>query len=394
MDPGAVLFVNENLGGHASMHLSLRDALPRVCPGLDARFIDVPPAGYLRRAVSAQLPVLAPLDLDLHPLRFQLAESEVARRLVRRACLESRPDVIHCYTQSIALRSVDILRAYPSVVSTDATFLQGAYHLPHRRPTRYTVVGGPGGPPVRGEGVRRGDPCRRPVRMGGRLPRAGLRRRPGPHPRRPVRDRARPAAGPPPSARPARGHVRGVDPRAEGRCSACSGSSGITCATAACSTSSPASRCRPSPGSGSSPDFEPGDPRLPELLANTSVFAFPTEMDNSPYCVLEAMRGGPPGRGHPGGGAARDGPRRYDGPARDPRRRRPRRGHRDAARRPGPGRGHGPGGPGPVRGRLRREPDDRAAARRPRARPGRPSRRRSRRDPGGASPCKPTGRRW
>jgi glycosyltransferase involved in cell wall biosynthesis len=39
-------------------------------------------------------------------------------------------------------------------------------------------------------------------------------------------------------------------------------------------------------------DFEPGDPRLHELLARTSVFAFPTEMDNSPYSVLEAMRAG------------------------------------------------------------------------------------------------------
>ena len=180
MDPGAVLFVNENLGGHASMHLSLRDALPRVCPGLDARFIDVPRAGYVRRALAAQLPVLAPLDLDLHPLRFQLAESEVARRLIRRACQESRPDVIHAYTQSIALRSVDILRSYPSVVSTDATFLQGAFHLPHRRPTRYTSSAVQVAQSVRGEGLRRGDAGRRPVRVGGRLPRAGLRRLAGP----------------------------------------------------------------------------------------------------------------------------------------------------------------------------------------------------------------------
>ena len=139
MDPGAVLFVNENLGGHASMHLSLREALPYVHPGLEADFIDIPGSGYFRKALSAQLPVLAPLDLDLHPLRFQLAESEVARRLVRGACQNgSRPDVLHMYTQSIALLSVDLLRSMPSVVSTDATFLQGAFHLPHRRPTRYT----------------------------------------------------------------------------------------------------------------------------------------------------------------------------------------------------------------------------------------------------------------
>ncbi|MGZ4756574.1 MAG: glycosyltransferase family 4 protein, partial [Acidimicrobiia bacterium] len=48
----------------------------------------------------------------------------------------------------------------------------------------------------------------------------------------------------------------------------------------------------PEPGVRVISDFEPGDPRRPELLARTSVFAFPTEMDNSPYCVLEAMRSG------------------------------------------------------------------------------------------------------
>jgi glycosyltransferase involved in cell wall biosynthesis len=41
-------------------------------------------------------------------------------------------------------------------------------------------------------------------------------------------------------------------------------------------------------------DFVPGDPRLARLLAETAVFAFPTEMDNSPYSVLEAMRAGCP----------------------------------------------------------------------------------------------------
>ncbi len=58
---------------------------------------------------------------------------------MRRACQPGRrPDVLHVYTQSVALRSVELLRSLPTVVSTDATFLQGAYHLPHRRPTRFT----------------------------------------------------------------------------------------------------------------------------------------------------------------------------------------------------------------------------------------------------------------
>ena len=137
VNPGRVVLVNENLGGHASMHLFLRDALAEVDPGLETEFVDVPSAGTLRRLVAAQLPVLGPLDLDLHPLRLQLAQSNVARRLVRRTVASyGPPDVLHMYTQSIALLSVDMLRAFPSVVSTDATWLQGAYHLPHRRPTR------------------------------------------------------------------------------------------------------------------------------------------------------------------------------------------------------------------------------------------------------------------
>ena len=50
----------------------------------------------------------------------------------------------------------------------------------------------------------------------------------------------------------------------------------------------------PEPGVRVLNDFEPGDPRLPDLLARTAVFAFPSEMDNSPYSVLEAMRAGVP----------------------------------------------------------------------------------------------------
>ena len=293
MDPGAVLFVNENLGGHASMHLSLREALPTVDPGLDARFIDVPPPGYLRRAVSAQLPVLAPLDLDLHPLRFQLAESEVARRLVRRAYDVARPDVVHFYTQSIALRSVDLLRAQPSVVSTDATFLQGAFHLPHRRPTRHTA-----------SALQVAQRFERRVYAAATLLVAQsewvadcLERAYGI-----IRDRVRVIpfglnVGPAPERRPdpQRPEVTFVGATLDRK-----GGSRLLrvfrehlrdrCVLNLV-TRDPVA---PEPGVRVIPDFEPGDPRLPELLARTSVFAFPTEMDNSPYCVLEAMRAGLP----------------------------------------------------------------------------------------------------
>lgn len=292
MDPGEVLFVNENLGGHASMHLSLREALPKVHPGLVAGFINVPSSGAFRRAWSAQVPVLGRLDLDLHPLRFQLAQSEVARRLLRRAFRPAaRPDVLHVYTQSIALRSVDLLRAVPSVVSTDATFLQGAFHLPHRRPTRFTATA-----------VRVAQQFERRVYTAATLivaqsewvaeclarsydiERDRIRVIPfglklGPTPQRHTPDGLPEVTfvgatldrkGGARLLRIFRKHLRG-------RCV-------LNLVTR--------DAVAPEPGVRVISDFEPGDPRLPELLARTSIFAFPTEMDNSPYCVLEAMRAG------------------------------------------------------------------------------------------------------
>ena len=41
-----VLFVNENIGGHATVHAHLRAALA-ARPDVDARFLDVPPASGL-----------------------------------------------------------------------------------------------------------------------------------------------------------------------------------------------------------------------------------------------------------------------------------------------------------------------------------------------------------
>jgi glycosyltransferase involved in cell wall biosynthesis len=195
------------------------------------------------------------------------------------------------YTQSIALLSVDHLRSMPSVVSTDATFLQGAFHLPHRRPTRYTS-----------SAMRVAQRFERRVYAAATLLVAQsewvadcLERAYGVE-----RDRIRVIAfgltpGLPPPRVPApslpevtfvgatldrkggarllrvfREHLRG-------RC------------VLNLVTREPVA---PEPGVRIISDFEPGDPRLPGLLARTSVFAFPTEMDNSPYCVIEAMRAG------------------------------------------------------------------------------------------------------
>jgi glycosyltransferase involved in cell wall biosynthesis len=50
----------------------------------------------------------------------------------------------------------------------------------------------------------------------------------------------------------------------------------------------------PQPGVRVFADFEPGDPRLTELLRRTAVLAFPTEMDSFGYAALEAMAMGVP----------------------------------------------------------------------------------------------------
>jgi alpha-maltose-1-phosphate synthase len=131
-----VHFVNENVGGHATMHLALRDAL-HAHPDIRATWYDVPPPTGLRRLAGARIPGLDRLDADLQPLRIQGAASAVVRRHLDHA---PPHDVLHVYTHNVALASVGHLRRRPSVVSLDATNAQNAYRLPQRRPTRLTPL--------------------------------------------------------------------------------------------------------------------------------------------------------------------------------------------------------------------------------------------------------------
>ena len=71
--PLRALFLNENMGGHATMHRHLRGALTEH-PEVDARFVDLPPPRLPRRLFAAQIPGLARLDLDFQPHRVQLAQ--------------------------------------------------------------------------------------------------------------------------------------------------------------------------------------------------------------------------------------------------------------------------------------------------------------------------------
>ena len=130
-----VLFVNENIGGNATMHVHLRRALDDR-DDVVAQFLDASPRGPLRRAAAAAVPGLARLDVDLAALRGQLALSGHVRRRLGR--WPDQYDVMHVYTHNAALLSVDHLRRSPSVVGLDATTAQSIRLLPYRSPTRFT----------------------------------------------------------------------------------------------------------------------------------------------------------------------------------------------------------------------------------------------------------------
>ena len=137
-----VLFVNENIGGHSTVHAHLRATLAGHHPGVEAEFLDVPPPGLPRRLIGAQVPGLSRLDLDLQPLRAQLALSAWVRRRLRERLDPAHPagpiDALHVYTANAGLRSVPFIGRMPSVVSTDATNATNAYRLPYRSPSRFT----------------------------------------------------------------------------------------------------------------------------------------------------------------------------------------------------------------------------------------------------------------
>ncbi len=204
-------------------------------------------------------------------------------------------NVLHIYTQNAALLSTDLLRRTPSVVSLDATNAQNAYHLPHRRATRWTpltvsatrpfesrvysaatiVVAQSewaaaslrayGVPEDRLRIVRFGVPV--PDLPGEELPRgsgtlpevtfvAGLMGRKGGWQLLDVFRR----------------HLRG------------------SCVLNLVTRDD----VRPEPGVRVFRDLRPGDSRLTDLLIHSALFALPTEADASPFAVLEAMAAGVP----------------------------------------------------------------------------------------------------
>jgi starch synthase len=130
------LFLNENIGGHATVHLGLGAELSRW-PDLEVEFLDVPAAGLIRRAARAAVPVLGHRDMDLAPLRGQIGAAVIARRLLTHRAVRAA-DVLHVYTQTAGFLSTAVMRSRPTVVMTDATAEMNGYRLPYRSPGRGT----------------------------------------------------------------------------------------------------------------------------------------------------------------------------------------------------------------------------------------------------------------
>ena len=288
--PGRILFVNENLGGHETMHAHLRRCLASDHPDVRSTFIDVPRPGLARRVAAVRLPGLVRLDADLQPLRYVVAQCAATRRSVREAA--PGHDVVHVYSQNAALLSAGLLRSMPSVVSTDTTNRVNAYQLPYRRPGRFT-----------GASLLPSTALERRVFVAATLVVAqseNAAKQLVPYGVRPERIRVIPfgiAIGPweprpMPPGLPRVTFVGNTMDRKGGwrllrlfqeslhrRCR-------LTLVTR--------DAVPPVPGVEVINTARPGDGVVPRILAETAVFVLPTEIDQSPYAVLEAMAAGLP----------------------------------------------------------------------------------------------------
>ena len=141
--PVRALLVNENIGGHETVHHHLRE----VAAGrrdLAVTIVNVPPPGFWRKVAAVAVPGLGAHDADLRPVRYQLAQSAwVARHLARwvegAAAPDGRPfDVVNFYTHNAGLLARPFLRGRPYVVTIDSTNAQSNLLHPVREPTPYS----------------------------------------------------------------------------------------------------------------------------------------------------------------------------------------------------------------------------------------------------------------
>jgi glycosyltransferase involved in cell wall biosynthesis len=289
---GRLLFLNENLGGHATMHLHAFRALAEH-PEVDVERLDVPAPGPTRRIVGARVPGLARADADLAALRGQLALSVVADRMLRHAVAAAPVGAIHAYSQHAVLRSTDLLARLPSVVSTDGSAAQNAFQLPYRSVGRFT----PRAAAIATRLERRVFDAATIVVAQSEWAAASIREE---HGLAPDRLRVIPFGMVPPPALGRRTPDGPPELTFTGASMSRKGGTQLLRVFRA----QLAHRCRvnlvtrdavrPEPGVRVLPGLQPGDVALMELLARTAVFVLPSQIDKSPYSVLEAMFAGVP----------------------------------------------------------------------------------------------------
>lgn len=135
--PVRALLINENIGGHATVHRHLR-AVAATRSDVELHVVDVPAPGWWRKVAAAPVPGLARADADLRPVRYQLAQSAwVARRLPGWLAAGGY-DVVHLYTHNVGLLARSALRRLPYVVTIDSTNAQSNLMQVAREPTRFS----------------------------------------------------------------------------------------------------------------------------------------------------------------------------------------------------------------------------------------------------------------
>ncbi|MEM7323184.1 MAG: glycosyltransferase family 4 protein [Actinomycetota bacterium] len=294
MRPLRVLFINENIGGHATVHLNLRSALAHR-GDIEPTFLDLPAPTGLARLAGAAIPGLARLDVDLQPLRAQLARSlGLARRLG--ATLDG-VDAVHLYTHNAGLLSAATWRRVPTVVSLDTTNVQNGYRLPGRTPTALTPLTVSATKPferrvyqaatlVVANSNWAADSLRRDYAVDGdklRVQPFGIAAPdfgPGAAPGTRATERPRAVFVGRSLARKGglqllRVHQQHLAPRVD-----------LTLVTAEQPAVGPGVELRT--------DLVPGDRRLWDVLRSAAMFVFPSEIDMAPNAVLEAMMAGLP----------------------------------------------------------------------------------------------------
>ncbi|MGP6175233.1 GNAT family N-acetyltransferase [Corynebacterium sp. A21] len=136
--PPRFLFINENIGGHRTVHASFRKIFAER-DDVEVEFLDGQDPGILGKILRAPIPGLARLDLDLQPLRGQLVHSWNMKRRVKKRLAAGDVDAVHLYTQNTMLGGAKLLRGIPTVITTDSTGRLNVFSIPYRKPTRFTA---------------------------------------------------------------------------------------------------------------------------------------------------------------------------------------------------------------------------------------------------------------